>query len=91
MWLSQCSEEVAGVKGIWRQGCMYLSLLHTSLKALNTRGRPCLLSDCCAAVRIRSACLTRSPLYHDRKKWPYGVLQLPPWLTKKPVSQLLLL
>jgi hypothetical protein len=31
------------------------------------------------------------PLYQERKKWPYGVLQLPPWLVKKLVSQLLLL
>jgi hypothetical protein len=34
-------------------------------------------------------CYETAPhLYHDRKKWPYSLCQLPPWLTKKPVSQL---
>lgn len=40
---------------------------------------------------LHHAATEPSYLYQDKKKWPYSLCQLPPWLTKKPVSQLRLL
>ena len=58
----------------------------TSFTAMALRGRPRLFSAAAAAPSTRSACCKSCLLYQDRKKCPYSEFQLPPSLTKKPVS-----